>query len=95
MKEQIGEQVRAFVTGFSALIAAPRLALFSAGELQMLIAGATDDLDLGRLESAELMIFTSRLVIHTPIFILQILRLSRKRVCVIYTGPSRTIGPLE
>ncbi len=49
MKEQIGEQVRAFVTGFRALIAAPRLALFSAGEVQMLIASATENLDLDDL----------------------------------------------
>jgi len=49
IKNQIGEQVRAFVTGFRTLIAAPRLALFSTGELQMPIAGATDDLDLDDL----------------------------------------------
>ena len=49
MKEQIGDQVKAFTAGFRSIVSPAWLTLFNPSELQMLISGATDDLDVDDL----------------------------------------------
>lgn len=52
MRTQIREQLVAFARGFGALIHPHWLAAFSAPELQQLISGDLDDLDLSDLRCA-------------------------------------------
>ncbi len=50
MYKQIRDQVTSFVRGFRALIRPDWLALFSAAELQKLMSGDTDDVDVADLK---------------------------------------------